>query len=244
MPAALSPSAILWAWEQGSNRHGVDRALLLLWSAWPEAADIADWPLAERDRRLLALRAATFGDAMPGIVECPVCHSTQEFSLSAAALLAAEQTAPPGDAEIESLGYRIRLRELDSHALAAAACAGDVAGAMDALVEGAIDSVESPAGPVSASDLPAEVRQSVVDTLDERNAAAEINLRLTCQTCSSQFQSSFDIAGYLWLEVEAEARRLLVEVATLAARFGWSESDILAMTPTRRRAYLQLGSRE
>ncbi|KFG69600.1 hypothetical protein, partial [Microvirga sp. BSC39] len=52
--------------------------------------------------------------------------------------------------------------------------------------------------------------------------------------------AGFDIGAHFWTEVEADARRLLSEVAALAERFGWSEEALLTMPASRRRAYLEL----
>jgi len=51
---------------------------------------------------------------------------------------------------------------------------------------------------------------------------------------------TFDILTYLWSEIEDWAQRLLLEVHTLALAYGWSERDILAMSPRRRRLYLEM----
>ena len=43
-----------------------------------------------------------------------------------------------------------------------------------------------------------------------------------------------------WAELDAWARRLLLDVHTLARAYGWSERDILQLTETRRQFYLNL----
>ena len=48
------------------------------------------------------------------------------------------------------------------------------------------------------------------------------------------------MAEYLWKEVLIEARRLLREVNALARTYHWREADILALSPRRRQAYLEL----
>ena len=40
--------------------------------------------------------------------------------------------------------------------------------------------------------------------------------------------------------VEMAARRLLPEVHALASSYGWSEKEILALSPARRRSYIAL----
>ena len=85
MEQALPPLARLEAREQGASLHAVDRALVLLHLAEPATTEaLPRLPLAERDRRLLAHRRATFGDRMPCLADCAHCGATQEFELSAA----------------------------------------------------------------------------------------------------------------------------------------------------------------
>jgi hypothetical protein len=58
--------------------------------------------------------------------------------------------------------------------------------------------------------------------------------------CTYSWHAAFDIATYLATEVHTWASRQLREVHDLARAYGWSEAEILAMSPTRRRAYLEL----
>lgn len=51
---------------------------------------------------------------------------------------------------------------------------------------------------------------------------------------------AFDIGAYLWEEVDAWADRTLRDVHLLAASYGWSERDILDLSPARRGRYLEL----
>jgi hypothetical protein len=49
-----------------------------------------------------------------------------------------------------------------------------------------------------------------------------------------------DIITFFWMEIKTRARRLLTEVHLLARTYGWSENDILTMSPRRRTMYLQM----
>src|SRR5688572_10151981 len=83
---ALSASDVLRIWEQGSSHTLLGRALLLLAAADPDAAweDLAALPIGVRDRRLVELRAATFGERMPLSARCPACDEALELALTAA----------------------------------------------------------------------------------------------------------------------------------------------------------------
>ena len=50
--------------------------------------------------------------------------------------------------------------------------------------------------------------------------------------------------SFLWTEIEAWAWRMLSDVHTLARAYGWGERDILALSPTRRQFYLEMGGHE
>jgi hypothetical protein len=117
----LPAEGLLRAREQGAQLHPLDRALLLLRLADPDGPqDPAEWPLAERDARLLALRRSTLGDELPCTTHCPRCGEVTEFSLSTEALQAGLGPSPEPEV-IEAEGWRLTLRALDSRDLAAVA---------------------------------------------------------------------------------------------------------------------------
>ena len=55
----------------------------------------------------------------------------------------------------------------------------------------------------------------------------------------ASWQLTLDIVSFLWSEISSLAKRHLREVHTLAWAYGWSEADILAMSPARRQFYLE-----
>jgi hypothetical protein len=69
---------------------------------------------------------------------------------------------------------------------------------------------------------------------------AEIALSLDCPVCKNTCEEALDLPAFLWAEVEARARRILQEVHALALNYGWHESEILALSDTRRAMYLQM----
>lgn len=239
MAAMLSQERLLEARDAGSGLHPLDRALAVLRSAGEgecEGGDPAEWPIALRDRRLVALYRQSFGDTLACLVDCPQCGERQEFDVSAAALREAiADVAPPE--MLAGEGWQVSLRPLDSRDLAAAARTGDLDRAVEALAERAVAAVIAPAGSGPA-DLPAAARAAVAARVSEREAAADIALNLRCPGCDHGWTTGFDIGGHLWAQIELHATRLLGEVCALAERFGWSEADILALPPVRRRSYL------
>ena len=69
---------------------------------------------------------------------------------------------------------------------------------------------------------------------------AQLEGRLSCVECGNTWELGFEPDEFLWREVAASALRLLRQVHVLARAYGWGESDVLALGPQRREAYLTL----
>ena len=93
---------------------------------------------------------------------------------------------------------------------------------------------------VRVDELPAEVTEAVAKALESANPQAEVELLVTCDACGHNWTAPFDIAHFLWSELDIWARQTLREVAWLARAYGWSETDILRLPAPRRRHYLKL----
>ncbi len=213
MPLRMTPSNVLAAWEAGAARRPLDRALAVLWAAGEGGEDPAELPLAERDRRLLAVRAETFGTEMEARATCPGCGAELELTLDARRL--AGSLAPDDGGPC---------RPLTSRDLAAAVAAEDAAATLRARI----------AGPDLDPDAAAAADRAIADAA----ARAELATRLTCADCAAEWTETLDVPAFVWAEVEAAAVGILSDVADLAAAYGWAERDILAMSPARRLAYL------
>jgi hypothetical protein len=226
MEGGLSAAAILDAWEAGTGRRPLDQAIACLRAAGLKG-DLAGLPLAERDRRLLELRRATFGDRLELVAACPACGTRLELELRPSAL-AASLRAPDPEL-VEADGARVVLRSIDSRDLAAAA---------DARPEAAMQLLRARLTGTDA--LPAALAGRIDAIIEAREEAAEIRVSLACLECGAAWTEALDVAAEVWAEIEGAALRLLGEVAELAAAFGWSEPAILALSDARRDFYLDL----
>ena len=92
----------------------------------------------------------------------------------------------------------------------------------------------------AGSDLLPQAAEAIEERMAELDPMVQVEMQLSCPGCGHEWAEPFDIASYLWTELGDQALRLLREVHTLADAYGWSESEILAMNPHRRRAYLEL----
>jgi hypothetical protein len=228
---ALADDVLLGIWERGAGVRPVERALLLVGAALPEQSldHCAEIPIGARDAAILKLRCATFGGRLSGRADCPCCREEHEFDLDIGEVLAAAPIQTESEIMLDN-GLRFRLP--NSRDLAAIAHHNDAEAAIRHLLQRCC--VNAPAAP----DWP-----SLLDAVDAGIAAlqgaADIQLRFDCIACGEPWTERLDVVGYIWEEIAEHARRLLDEVHGLAAHYGWSEQQILAMSGARRDAYLQ-----
>jgi hypothetical protein len=224
----MDAQSLIACWELGRRRHPLDRALLLYAAAEPEEDpnSLADRPLGRRNAALLRLRRSLFGDALQSCVACPKCGERLEFALSADALLERAASHALTHAQLGKL----RLRLPTTRDLAIVAAETEEAVAARKLLERLAD---TPAAESAFSD------EELTRALDVADPCLDLTLDLSCPACNHLWRAPFDVPAYLWEEIELRARRLLDEVHALARTYCWSEEQILALSETRRRAYLE-----
>jgi hypothetical protein len=238
---AFSAAALLEIWEDGQWQGAIERALTLLTAAHPEtsAEALADLSIGRRDCDLLALREQTFGSRVLSVTPCPRCDEAVELSFNAADV----RVAPPSEtcsiASVAVDGYNVRVRLPNSLDLATIGAEQDVSSGRLRLVERCLITADLAGQPVSADRLPSRVIDAVEERMAQADPQADVRLAICCPSCGHQWQGVFDIVSFFWAEIEAWAARILREVHILASAYGWNESEILALSPTRRHAYLE-----
>lgn len=233
---ALGAAQLLGIWEQGLELSSPLRALALLEAACPEAGpdELAALPVGRRDDLLLQLREHLFGAELTLVAACPACGEQLESTLHRADLRV-DAPALPGARML-----RIGARDIVFHAPTAGDLIDlpqDPVQASMALLTRCVDDVAAAAGIDlwSADDM--EAIGAAMATADPQ---ARTEIGLACAACNHRWESAFDIASFLWREIEAWAQRTLREIHALARAYAWREQDILALSPTRRQLYLEL----
>ncbi|MFE5119762.1 hypothetical protein [Streptomyces sp. NPDC056669] len=97
-----------------------------------------------------------------------------------------------------------------------------------------------PADHLPVAELPEPVQRKLAEAAEHADPAADVTLNVACPECGEATRAELDIASYLWAELDHWARDLLLDVHLLATAYGWSEPQILALSPLRRRYYLEL----
>lgn len=239
---ALSAAELLSCWEQGLEQQPVQRALTLLAASSPETAPdtLARLSIGQRDAGLLRLRAWIFGPQLCCLAGCPACEAQVELEFDVGDIWVADQAAPPEALSASIAGYAVRFRLPNSLDLAAVAGQAEVAQIRHLLLERCVLAAECHGKEAAAGDLPAEVGQAIVEHMAQADPQADVQLTLTCPECGHGWLAAFDIVSFFWGEINAWAARILHEVHILATAYGWTEPEILALSPRRRQLYMEM----
>ena len=253
--AVIGDTELLELWEHSLGLDPAARAVALAAAVDPARTpgELAGMPVGARDARLLELRAGLSGPQLAATARCPQCDEEVEFEVDAGALAG---VGPAGDdvgqAErtLTVEGTRITWRCPTSADLAAIALLGDADAAEAELLSRCVLAVErdGPSGPGPAEAgrrdpaavLDAAARSALCGAMDDADPLAELLVALDCPGCGEGFAAELDVAEAAWSELDAAATRLLWDVDALARAYGWTEADVLALPPRRRRAYMEM----
>ena len=237
----LTSGDLVAVWEAGQHRHDADRALIVLSHAHPDADwdDLADLPLGQRDGLLLQVRQALFGSRLDIGVRCRRCSERLEFDSSIDELLPAHW-APTGPSrlQVRVADTRIEARPICTRDLVQLAPRQTEADARRILIQSSVLSARGETGDIAAADLPAPALEALAEALTEADPLADIEFQLDCPNCQDRWILIFDIVPFLWRELAQVAQSLLDEVYDIAVHLGWSQSEILSLSPARRAYYL------
>ncbi|MFI7294503.1 hypothetical protein [Streptomyces sp. NPDC050121] len=239
MPHRLTEAKVLEVWEGGLGGTPAARSLLLASMAASAGQDVADLPLSVVNALLLELRCGAFGDALPCTADCPACGDSLDVTVAAGELRPAGASADadpggrvPATATLTTYGMTVTYRALTGRDVRAVDPTAPQA--RRSLLRRCVVHVSPP-----AEELPDEVLEDVARRLPELDPGADTVLVLNCPQCGHSWEATLDIGDHLWTEVCGYARKLLHEVHTLARSYGWSEAEVLAVSPVRRQFYLE-----
>ena len=227
----LSAERVLDLWERGAAQPPVLAAVTVLGAATGMApGDAAQLPVGERDVRLADLHRVLRGNTVEGMADCPACAERLETVLNLDEVF----VAPASDtARACGVGaYRAEFRLPSSADLLAVSD-------REALLRRCITKAWKGRKTISADAAPDALLDAVEEAMAEADPAGDIRLALTCPACAHQWVVVFDIGRFVWMEIDALARRIAGEVHLLAAAYGWREADILAMSAARRQLYIR-----
>lgn len=239
---ALTAADLLSAWERAFGRKPFEQALVLLSVDSPETPpqELAALPIGQRDARLLTLRERMFGPRLAMLATCPACRERLDVNVDVAEIRARPGAGSEAPLMLSEGGYEVEFRLVNSLDLAAAGAAASSEAAQRVLFGRCLVDARRAGERFSADCLPTAIVDAVASRMEDADPQAEVRLSLSCAACRHAWQSVFDIVWFLWSEIDAWARRLLIDVHALASAYGWSEAAILNMSPWRRQLYLDM----
>jgi len=212
--------------------------VLLLAPMCEECGDLGDRFPGELNRLLLRARVLLFGTVCDAVADCPGCDAQLEAAIPLAELTSAESAPTPvGEITVGDIHITYRLptwRELT------ALTDQSVDAAAAQLLAHCVTSISSGEHDLTLDELDSEALCAVDEAISDADPDALIEVQLSCPECGETARLPMDPASFLWDEVDRWALSVLSEVAELAAAFGWSQHNILSMSPWRRRAYLTM----
>ncbi|NNG00316.1 MAG: phage baseplate protein [Desulfobacteraceae bacterium] len=240
----LTAAELLAVWEHSLNKSQLEKAITLLAAACPEmdAEAIIQLPIGERDAMLLQLREWMFGSRLVNTAHCPQCTEPVEWENRVADL----STPPKPDLNssdafhLKVSEYELHFRLPDSNDIAAALKKNDDQAARNGLLRRCILEARHADRPCDIGSLPAAVLEKLSRRMEKLDPQAEIRMELTCPSCEHQWRILFDIISFLWADINRWAENMILTIHELARKYGWSETQILELSPVRRQMYLGL----
>lgn len=220
----IDDRALMDSADAAAGRAPVAAALAL--------AGVADCDVAELDARLLELHVARFGARLEAVARCPACDEELELALDAAALVERAR-GRGGEQSVDAGGARIRFRTPRATDLEALAGEPNAAAARAALAARCVVEVDPP------GDLTEAQIAAMAERMAERDPLGGSRVAVDCPACGARGELTLDVGWIVGRELAAEAARLADDVHALASAYGWSETEILALPPTRRARYLE-----
>src|SRR5439155_2569345 len=194
----------------------------------------------EHDARLLTLRERLFGPTLMAVVTCAGCGEQLELALRTEDIRVPPRPATSDAEEIEVAGFGVSFRLPAVRDIARATTTRDVSAFRREVLARCVLDVRKDGMPATHDDLPAEVVTAIAERMEELDPQANVEIGISCPRCDRRWSAALDVALFVWAELDAWARRLLHDVHRLAAAHGWSEHDVLAMSPLRRSLYLDM----
>jgi len=244
----LSAKEMLIVWEHGLNQPMLQRSLLMLLAAYPETSpdEALELSIGSRDIYLLQLRERLFGSHLINTAKCSQCTERVEWENEVADFCNPELT-------VNLSSKNLSLDRGDYHLCFRLPNSNDIVEILrfdqkkttesDLLLRRCVITAEKAGTSIETNQLPGHVIDALEKRIDELDPLSQIRIDLTCPECSHQWHVVFDIVSFLWTEINNWAERMLLTIHKLASGYGWSEQEILNLSPVRRQLYLgMLGS--
>lgn len=168
----------------------------------------------------------------------PQCEEPVSFSVRVESLRSeGTQVAAEGLA-LEADGFEVTFRLPTGADLAAISRERDTTLGRARLLELCVLEAARDGADVPVKSLSEPVTAALASSMADADPLGDAELALKCPSCGCAWRARFDVASFLWFEVDAWSRRTLDDIHVLASAYGWNEDEILALG-ARRQHYLE-----
>lgn len=247
-------ATLLAAWEFGAETPELARGAAVLdivgvetvgQELLPGESSAIDLPIQTLAGLAVRCLIDAFGDTVESVIRCDGCGLTLEIDLSLQMLVDGPAERPTDDrcaaqesVMIASSPGPIAIRAPSTRDLLAAAGRRDAREVILCRCGRHPDGRTLDPHALTVDDLAA-----IDAALESLAGAAFPTIGTQCPGCGRTVTGVIDAGALLWERVRTAAPAVLADVAALAGAYGWSESDVLALSPSRRSAYLRLAGR-
>ncbi len=238
----LAAADVLNIWEQGLNASLLQRAMIMLACAFPDLPpdQLAELSIGKRDDYLLLLRERLFGPRLVNTALCPNCSELMEWENQVSDM----RSPPPAESKAGQVHtlildrYQLNFRLPNSADLASLEGFEASDSAVDFLLKRCVTDAKVGGKVCVVEKLPKKVVVALGKRIEALDPQAEIQINLNCPNCQHKWPVFFDVASFLWTEINDWAERMLLAIHTLAQAYSWTETEILRLSPVRRQFYL------
>jgi hypothetical protein len=196
---------------------------------------------------LLAAYSSLHGPLQSGLFDCVGCGCAIEVALDLDALDAVMRPEDGAEAIDQAVQFRFEhgalsctCRVPDTHDHLAVLAYSAPEPARRELMSRCISDLRRSGNEIDVDALTAAEAAAIGAALEARDPGAVVSVDVACPACGAAETCFLDPPAFMWRRLVSDAQRLLYEVHTLAAAYGWREADVLALPSRRRRRYLRL----
>ena len=202
------------------------RCVVRLGDVQPDAAVLQGLPIADRLELLLDVYEISFGGEAYVVACCPQedCGTRMDIDFEIQELRRPGQ--PMGSAELDGEPYPLRWPTGEDQRL------WDVSSA--SFVQDVLASCVS----ADVSQLSSEQQAMLMTKVLAAQSGPRFDLEVSCVACGRAFAVPLRLAGLFARAMGRVVEALEDDIHALASHYHWSERDILALSPERRRRYV------
>jgi len=210
--------------------------------------------VVDRHYLLLQLRLVTFGELVRGSLACPWADCGERVSIDFSIVDIPVEEPPhrapthsmtlpaswTGRPEAVEVAFRLP-NGGDQEELSGLADINE-AEALTLLLSRCIQRIGSDGPPDrdEVAALPGPARAGIEERMRHLAPKVELTMEAKCAECGRLFAAPFDIHGFFFGELRTDHELLYREVHYLAYHYHWSEQEIMAMTRSKRRTYIDV----